>query len=73
MPATSVTVTVPVTAAPSAVRLSGLGDDVSATPERLSAVVKGTLTLVFGTRDEEHNDAVVLRHVLIERAADGAK
>ena len=27
---------------------------------------KGTLTLVFGARDEEHNDAVVLRDVLLK-------
>ncbi len=26
----------------------------------------GTVTLLFGTRDEEHNDAVVLRDVLIK-------
>ena len=26
---------------------------------------KGPVTLVFGARDEEHNDAVVLRHVLL--------
>jgi len=26
---------------------------------------KGPLTLVFGARDEEHNDAVVLRNVLL--------
>ncbi|MGH7098162.1 MAG: DUF488 domain-containing protein, partial [Stellaceae bacterium] len=28
----------------------------------------GPLTLVYGARDEQHNDAVVLRHVLLERA-----
>jgi uncharacterized protein YeaO (DUF488 family) len=41
--------------------------------ELLHLARKGTLTLVFGARDEEHNDAVVLRRVLAERAADGAK
>jgi uncharacterized protein YeaO (DUF488 family) len=29
---------------------------------------KGTLTLVFGARDEEHNDAVVLRKLILERS-----
>lgn len=28
----------------------------------------GPLTLVFGARDEEHNDAVVLRKLLLERS-----
>jgi uncharacterized protein YeaO (DUF488 family) len=29
---------------------------------------QGTVTLLFGARDEEHNDAVVLREVLARRA-----
>ena len=34
--------------------------------EQLRAVArKGPLTLVYGARDEEHNDAVVLRKVLL--------
>jgi uncharacterized protein YeaO (DUF488 family) len=28
---------------------------------------KGTVTLLFGAHDEQHNDAVVLREVLIKR------
>ena len=44
-------------------------DELSRRPEeieRLRALVrKGTVTLVFGARDEEHNDAVVLRDVLL--------
>src|SRR5437773_695059 len=47
LPAISVTVTGPFTEAPSAVSTSGLGTDVEATPERLSAVVKGKLTFVL--------------------------
>jgi uncharacterized protein YeaO (DUF488 family) len=50
-----------------------LGHHAEQLDELLQFARKGTLTLVFGARDEEHNDAVVLRHVLIERAADGAK
>ena len=47
-PATSVTVTAPVTAEPSTVSTSGLPAGlVEATPERLSAVVKGKLTLAL--------------------------
>ena len=30
----------------------------------------GTVTLVFGARDEEHNDAVVLRDLLIHKTSD---
>jgi uncharacterized protein YeaO (DUF488 family) len=33
----------------------------------LAAARRGTLTLVYGTRDERHNQAVVLREVLEER------
>ena len=34
--------------------------------ERLREIAtKGTLTLVYGARDEQHNDAVVLREVLL--------
>lgn len=29
---------------------------------------EGTLTLVFGARDEEHNDAVVLKNLLLHHA-----
>ena len=32
---------------------------------------KGRVTLVYGARDEVHNDAVVLRQVLLGEAADG--
>ena len=38
--------------------------------ELLRLVREGTLTLVFAARDEEHNDAVVLKQVLLERAKD---
>lgn len=31
---------------------------------------QGTLTLVYGARDREHNEAVVLRNVILGRAAD---
>lgn len=31
---------------------------------------RGTLTLVYGARDSEHNEAVVLRNVILGRAAD---
>lgn len=31
---------------------------------------QGTLTLVYGARDTEHNEAVVLRNVILGRAAD---
>lgn len=33
--------------------------------------LKGRVTLVYGARDEVHNDAVVLRQVLLGEAADG--
>lgn len=33
--------------------------------ELLRLARKGTVTLVFGARDEEHNDAVVLKRVLL--------
>jgi uncharacterized protein YeaO (DUF488 family) len=33
-----------------------------------SLAKKGIVTLVYGARDEEHNDAVVLRDVLLGRA-----
>ena len=33
----------------------------------------GTLTLVYGARDEEHNDAVVLRGVLTRGAAKASR
>jgi uncharacterized protein YeaO (DUF488 family) len=36
--------------------------------ELLRMARKGPVTLVFGARDEEHNDAVVLKHVLLEHA-----
>ena len=37
--------------------------------EQLRALArKGTVTLVYGARDEEHNDAVVLREVLLAAA-----
>lgn len=38
--------------------------------ERIRGLARGgTVTLLFGARDEEHNDAVVLREVLLKRAA----
>ncbi len=41
-------------------------------PERLDDLLRlanaGPLTLVYGARDEQHNDAVVLRGVLLDRA-----
>jgi uncharacterized protein YeaO (DUF488 family) len=38
--------------------------------ERIRELARGgTVTLLFGARDEEHNDAVVLREVLLKRAA----
>lgn len=40
--------------------------------EELRALARhGTVTLLYGARDEEHNDAVVLRDVLLSREADG--
>jgi uncharacterized protein YeaO (DUF488 family) len=38
--------------------------------ELLRLAHEGTLTLVFAARDEEHNDAVVLKQVLLERAKE---
>lgn len=38
--------------------------------ELLRLAHHGTLTLVFGARDEEHNDAVVLRSLLFERSKE---
>src|SRR5207249_1495199 len=46
-PATSVTVTLPLTDAPSVVNDNGLGTDVEATPESASAAVNGTEMLVL--------------------------
>ncbi len=38
--------------------------------EQLRALAKkGTLTLVYGAKDEEHNDAVVLQQLLKEKGA----
>ncbi|HJU17567.1 MAG TPA: DUF488 domain-containing protein [Stellaceae bacterium] len=36
--------------------------------ELLRLAHAGPLTLVYGARDEQHNDAVVLRQVLLDRA-----
>lgn len=36
--------------------------------ELLGLGLAGPLTLVYGAHDEQHNDAVVLRHVLLARA-----
>ncbi|HZT87509.1 MAG TPA: DUF488 domain-containing protein [Stellaceae bacterium] len=36
--------------------------------ELLQLARAGPVTLVYGARDEQHNDAVVLRRVLLERA-----
>jgi hypothetical protein len=46
-PATSVTVTVPVTDDPSLVKVRGLGTDVDATPDKASAAINGNATLVL--------------------------
>ena len=35
--------------------------------ELLRLAQQGTVSLLFGARDEEHNDAVVLKKVLLER------
>jgi uncharacterized protein YeaO (DUF488 family) len=35
----------------------------------LDAAAKGPLTLIYGARDTEHNEAVVLQHVIEERLA----
>jgi uncharacterized protein YeaO (DUF488 family) len=35
----------------------------------LEAATQGPLTLVYGARDTEHNEAVVLQHVIAERLA----
>ena len=45
-----------------------LKDHAELVDELVRLVDKGTLTLVFGARDEEHNDAVVLRQLIIDRA-----
>jgi hypothetical protein len=47
LPATSVTVTIPLTAVPSVVNDSGLDTDVEETPGKLSAVVKLNSTFVL--------------------------
>jgi uncharacterized protein YeaO (DUF488 family) len=44
--------------------LKGKGSELDA----LAAIARsGTLTLLYGASDEEHNNAVVLREILIER------
>lgn len=47
-------------------------DELDRHPERLDELLRlaraGPLTLVYGARDEQHNDAVVLRDVLLARA-----
>jgi uncharacterized protein YeaO (DUF488 family) len=40
--------------------------------ELLHLANKGPLTLVFGARDREHNDAVVLKQVLLRRSKRSA-
>jgi uncharacterized protein YeaO (DUF488 family) len=40
--------------------------------ELLQLANKGPLTLVFGARDREHNDAVVLKQVLLQRSKRSA-
>jgi uncharacterized protein YeaO (DUF488 family) len=37
----------------------------------LKAAVEGPLTLVYGARDTEHNEAVVLQQIIEERLAKG--
>lgn len=44
-----------------------LEDNVEAWQPLLDAARNGTLTLVYGAKDTEHNDAVVLRGLLEER------
>src|SRR2546425_12565381 len=46
-PATSATVTLPVTADPSTVSTRGLGAEVEASPDKASVAVKGTFTFVL--------------------------
>ncbi len=51
--------------------------DSSAAQEALAQIralaAKGTVTLVYGARDTEHNDAVVLRDFLATSGKDGDK
>ncbi len=47
-----------------------LDDNAEAWQPLLGAARKGTLTLVYGAKDTEHNDAVVLRDVLEERLGE---
>jgi uncharacterized protein YeaO (DUF488 family) len=48
-------------------------DELRAKPDRLEALRalarKGPITLIFGAHDELHNDAVVLREILLDEAA----
>jgi len=39
--------------------------------EILRMAARGRVTLVYGARDEKHNDAIVLKDVLAEAAGDG--
>ena len=79
LPATSLTVTVPVTEAPSAAKFSGLGIDVDPKPDRASAAVNGTDTLVLfqpaafgaGVADPNVNEGGVLSILMLEAVAGG--
>lgn len=51
--------------------------ELAAVPEALDRVLtlarQQPVTLLFAARDRDHNQAVVLREVLLERAADGRR
>ncbi|WP_290649561.1 DUF488 domain-containing protein [Aquisalimonas sp.] len=51
--------------------------ELAAVPEALDRVLtlarQQPVTLLFAARDRDHNQAVVLREVLLERAADGPR
>ncbi|MFN2349055.1 MAG: DUF488 domain-containing protein [Thioalkalivibrio sp.] len=52
-------------------------DELATRPEALSALLGhcrgGTVTLLYSARDSEHNNAVVLREVLLEELAEEAR
>lgn len=49
-----------------------LRENATALEELRALARKGTVTLLYGARDEEHNDAVVLRDVLLDRETDSS-
>lgn len=46
-----------------------LQDNTDATAPLLQALTKGTVTLLYGAKDENHNQAVVLKYFLDEKQA----